>query len=52
MLRTFQNAYIVTPEDGRKWAGHVGINNITAVLCILCFRTVLVLALQFNRIYV
>jgi len=37
MLITFQNAYIVPPEVGRKWVDHVGLNNITIVARTLWF---------------
>jgi len=47
MLRIFQNAYIVPPEDGRKFVDHVGVNNITIVVLFYVFCTTLVLALQF-----
>jgi hypothetical protein len=49
ILRTFQNAYIVPPEDGRKWVDHVGVNNITIVVMFYVFCTMLVLAMQVFR---
>jgi len=36
-LRTFQNAYIVPHEDGRKLVDHVGVNNITIVVLFYVF---------------
>jgi len=48
-LRTFQNAYIVPHEDGRKLVDHVGVNNITIVVLFYVFFTMLVLALQIFR---